>query len=66
MHAEVSCQLARGREVVQDEALLHLLWVSHLQPTHAHAIALLLSGGCLDAVKSCCFFLVFLFLNVLV
>lgn len=56
MHAEVSCQLARGREVVQDEALLHLLWVSHLQPTHAHAIALLLSGGCLDAVKSCWFF----------
>lgn len=49
-HAEVSCQRPG------EEGAVH--WAPYpaslcLQPTHAHAIAPSLSGGCLDAVKSC-------------
>lgn len=49
-HAEVSCQWPGEKGAVQRAPCPASL---SLQPTHAHAIAPLLSGGCLDAVKSC-------------
>lgn len=49
-HAEVSCQWPGEKGAVQRAPYPASL---SLQPTHAHAIAPLLSGGCLDAVKSC-------------
>ncbi len=49
-NAEVSCHRPGEEGAVQRAPYPASLC---LQPTHAHAIAPLLSGGCLDAVKSC-------------